>query len=98
MERKNLVFNIKNWKLKVKSKFKKDKIRKMKIEFELPKEETEAWIAFKTATIPPNMSDEDYIKTVFYRGIEAITLLFEKHYQKLREEKPELFKDEEKVK
>ncbi len=67
----NIVFNKVNWKIKQESRSKD----RMKLVIKLSKEEAEAVDAFKKVVIPEgknSLKDEDFLKMVFFMGVEAL--------------------------
>ena len=72
MENKNKVIlatfnpNTINWKFKV-----KQSKRRMKLYIKMNKAETGQWDELKRAAKPKEMSDDDFAKVLFYKGIDS---------------------------
>ena len=79
-----LTLNIKKYKPKVvKSN------NKMKISFKLSKEETESWVNYCKIIQPENVSDEDFVRLVFFKGASVIRDLYEQKAREYLEQHPE---------
>ena len=55
-----------NWKFTV-----KQSKRRMKLYIKMTKAETSQWDELRKAAKPPEMSDDEFAKVLFYRGIDA---------------------------
>jgi len=55
-----------NWKFSV-----KQSKRRMKLYIKMNKAETSQWEELRKAAKPPEMSDDEFAKILFYRGIDA---------------------------
>ena len=55
-----------NWKFKV-----KQSNRRMKLYIKMSKAETAQWDELRKAAKPPEMSDDEFAKVLFYRGIDT---------------------------
>jgi hypothetical protein len=55
-----------NWKFKV-----KQSNRRMKLYIKMSKAETSQWDELRKAAKPPEMSDDEFAKVLFYRGIDT---------------------------
>ena len=55
-----------NWKFTV-----KQSNRRMKLYIKMTKAETSQWDELRKAAKPPEMSDDEFAKVIFYRGIDA---------------------------
>ena len=55
-----------NWKFTV-----KQSKRRMKLYIKMTKAETSQWDELREAAKPPEMSDSDFAKVLFYRGIDS---------------------------
>ena len=55
-----------NWKFTV-----KQSKRRMKLYIKMTKAETSQWDELRKAARPPEMSDDEFAKLIFYRGIDA---------------------------
>ena len=55
-----------NWKFKV-----KQSNRRMKLYIKMTKAETSQWEELRKAAKPPEMTDDEFAKILFYRGIDA---------------------------
>jgi preprotein translocase subunit Sss1 len=55
-----------NWKFSV-----KQSNRRMKLYIKMNKAETSQWEELRKAAKPPEMSDDEFAKILFYRGIDA---------------------------
>ena len=55
-----------NWKFKV-----KQSNRRMKLYIKMSKAETAQWDELRKAAKPPEMSDNEFAKVLFYRGIDT---------------------------
>ena len=66
-----------NWIVKVdhRSKY------RMKINFKLSKDETEAYSNFKNHTLPDGVSENDFIKSVFFLGLSTLEANLAEKYQ-----------------
>lgn len=59
---------------------------KMKITIKLSKEESEAFVNFSRVARPSGVSDDQYYKVIFLKGIGALTKEFEEIVKKYKEE------------
>ena len=55
-----------NWGFKV-----KQSKRRMKLHIKMSKDETSQWDSLKSAAKPPEMTDDDFARVIFYKGIET---------------------------
>jgi hypothetical protein len=63
----SIKFNTSNWKVRINER----RNNRMKLQVNLSKEESEAFKNFTEMCKPQEVSDHDFIKTLFYMGIEA---------------------------
>ena len=64
----------------------------MVIRIKLSKEELQAFENFKKMVKPPEVSDVNFEKLIFMRGIESINMAIQMELEKLKAEDPEKFK------
>ena len=78
-----------NWKFKV-----KQSNRRMKLYIKMTKAETSQWDQLRKAAKPPEMSDNEFAKILFYRGIDAfMTQMTEMVNSMSDEEKEKIFEE-----
>ena len=81
----SIKLDIKNWRLRV-----DDRSRnRMKIQIKLSKDEAEAFKNFSTMVKPEEVSDDDFMKTVFVAGCEALNQQLQQLVQKYAMENQE---------
>lgn len=95
METKNKVIlatfnpNEINWKFKV-----KHSNRRMKLYIKMTKAETSQWEELRRAAKPPEMSDDEFAKILFYRGIDAfMSQMTDMINNMSQEEKEKMYKE-----
>ena len=67
MAAESIKFNIEDWKVRISER----RNNRMKLQINLRKDEAEAFKNFQEMCKPQEVSDIDFIKTIFYMGIEA---------------------------
>lgn len=77
-----ITFEIDKWPLKVEYR----KRNRMKLTFKLNKEETEGFNAFEGTVKPIGMSTDDFIKVLFFKGVETMNIQFTEMAKKLSAE------------
>ncbi len=95
METKNKVIlatfnpNEINWKFKV-----KHSNRRMKLYIKMTKAETSQWEELRRAAKPPEMSDDEFAKILFYRGIDSfMSQMTDMINNMSQEEKEKMYKE-----
>jgi len=66
-------------------------VRKMKIYIELSKEESEGYKSFMKMVKPDQINEQDFIKMIFLKGVEAINIQLTEEAKKYMESHPEMF-------
>jgi len=67
-QKESIKLDIQNWKFRVDNRSRK----RMKINIKLSKDEAEAFKNFATVVKPDEISDDDFMKTIFVTGCEAL--------------------------
>tara|TARA_R110000824_G_C15158332_1_gene671658 strand:- start:932 stop:1363 length:432 start_codon:yes stop_codon:yes gene_type:complete len=62
-------FDVRNWKTKLEKTKRKGRV---KISFKLGKEESEGFTAFMNTVKPEKLAEEDFIRVLFFKGVEAL--------------------------
>jgi hypothetical protein len=70
-----------NWKFKTKR-----GNRRLKVYIKMKKDETEQWETVKKAAKPPEMSDGEFARILFYKGIHAFMSELSEHVNNMSEE------------
>jgi hypothetical protein len=65
-------------------------VRKMKIYIDLSKEEAEGYKSFMEMIKPESLSEQDFIKTIFLKGVEAVNTQITEEAKKYFSEHPEM--------
>lgn len=73
-----------DWKFKV-----KQGARRLKLYIKMNKDETLQWDTVKTAAKPPEMSDNEFARILFYKGIQAFMVELSEHVNKMSDEDKE---------
>jgi len=73
-----------NWKFSV-----KQSNRRMKLYIKMTKAETSQWDELRKAAKPPEMSDDEFAKILFYRGIDAFMSQMTEMVNSMSEEEKE---------
>lgn len=85
-EKLSLKFNKKNWKIKVTDRSNS----RMKLQIKLGKEEATAFTAFSKSMKPEGISDDEFLKMIFFVGIDSVQKALQenlvKHIESNREE------------
>jgi|GEM_PF-2484671 len=66
MEQQELVLNIAEWKIKKEQR----RRNRMKFTIKMGKDETEAFKNFMEHLRPDNVTEDDFLRTIFYKGVE----------------------------
>jgi len=86
MSDKKIKFNLKNWKVKIVERSR----NRMKFQLKLGAEEAEAFKSFTNSVKPNEVSMTDFVRSIFFRGIQAlekqITEDLVKHMEENKEE------------
>tara|TARA_R100000458_G_C8196339_1_gene188325 strand:- start:447 stop:833 length:387 start_codon:yes stop_codon:yes gene_type:complete len=78
-----------NWKFKV-----KHSNRRMKLYIKMTKAETSQWEELRRAAKPPEMSDDEFAKILFYRGIDSfMSQMTDMINNMSQEEKEKMYKE-----
>lgn len=77
-----ITFEIDKWPLSIERR----KRNRMKLTFKLNKEETEGFNAFEGTVKPEGMSTADFIKVLFFKGVETMNIQFTDLAKKLSAE------------
>jgi pantothenate kinase type III len=67
-EKQNIKLDIQNWRIRIDERSR----NRMKIQIKLSKDEAEAFKNFSNLVKPEEISDDDFMKTVFVTGCEAL--------------------------
>jgi hypothetical protein len=67
-EKKSIKLDIQNWRFRIDERSR----NRMKIQIKLSKDEAEAFKNFSSLVKPQEISDDDFMKTVFVTGCEAL--------------------------
>jgi hypothetical protein len=73
-----------NWKFKIKK-----GARRLKLYIKMDKSETEQWDAVKSSAKPPEMSDDEFARILFYKGIHSFMQELAEHVNNMSEEERE---------
>ena len=68
LEAKDIKFNVQDWKIKINDR----RNNRMRLQINLSKEEGLAYKNFASICKPDEITDSDFLKTVFVTGIEAL--------------------------
>ena len=66
-------FDVSNWKIKLEKTKRKGRV---KVSFKLSKEESEGFTAFMDTVKPDKLAAEDFMKVLFFKGVEALNIEF----------------------
>ena len=66
----------------------------MKLYFDLKKEEAEGYLAFEQTVKPDQISQQDFVKTIFFKGVDALNAEFREVAQAYAKEHGEQLKEE----
>ena len=67
-ETESIKLDIQNWKFRIDERSR----NRMKINIKLSKDEAEAYKNFATSIKPEELSDNDFMKTIFFKGCETL--------------------------
>ncbi len=81
----SIKLDIQNWRLRIDKRSR----NRMKIQIKLSKDEAEAFKNFSTMVKPEEVSDDDFMKTVFVAGCEALNRQLQQLVQKYAMENQE---------
>tara|TARA_Y100000034_G_C6887027_1_gene407395 strand:- start:261 stop:590 length:330 start_codon:yes stop_codon:yes gene_type:complete len=84
-----LILDVESWNIKLIPR----KRNRMKLQIKLNKEESEAYKAFSSTVKPEGINDDQFIKSIFFYGIEALNQSFVEMVQNLAESDPEKAKE-----
>lgn len=92
MEQSNkIIFSLENSKAKVETKEKGHKEGRMKITLKFGKDEAQGFNNFCTLAKPDNMSQDDFAKFLFYKGVESLQKEFANALEEYKTKNPEEF-------
>jgi len=77
-------FDIRSWKVKLEKTKRKGRV---KISFKLGKEESEGFEAFMGTVKPEQLGKEDFIRIIFFKGVEALNKEFSQIAKDFAEQK-----------
>lgn len=86
---KTIKVSFENSKPKMEFKKKGHKEGRMKVTLKFGKDEAEGFINFCKLAKPENISQDDFVKFLFYKGVEALQQDFASRLEKFKEENPE---------
>ena len=66
-------FDVSNWKIKLEKTKRKGRV---KVSFKLDKEESEGFEAFMGTVKPNDLAKEDFIRIIFFKGVESLNKEF----------------------
>jgi pantothenate kinase type III len=85
-----LNLSLKNSKVRIREKTKNGDIRKMKIHIDLSKEESEGYKSFMDLVKPEELNEQEFIKIIFLKGVEAVNQQLTAEAKKYFEQNPEI--------
>lgn len=88
---KNLKVSFTNSRAKIEFKEKGHKAGRMKVTLKFNKDEAEGFTNFCKLAKPENLSQDDFVKFLFYKGVEALQHDFAQRIEQFRQENPEEF-------
>jgi hypothetical protein len=88
---KNLKVSLNNSKAKVEFKQGNHKAGRMKVTLKFNKDEAEGFTNFCKLAKPENLSQDDFVKFLFYKGVEALQKDFAERLEQFRQENPDEF-------
>ena len=88
---KNITVSFKESKSKIEFKQKGHKEGRMKVTLKFGKDEAEGFVNFCSLAKPENMSQDDFAKFLFYKGVQALQQDFATQVEKYKTEHPEEF-------
>jgi len=86
-----LNLSLKNSKVRIREKTKNGEIRKMKIHIDLSKEESEGYKSFMELVKPDELNEQEFVKIIFLKGVEAVNQQLSAEAKKYFEQHPEMF-------
>ncbi len=84
-ETQSIKLDIQNWKFRIDERSR----NRMKINIKLSKDEAEAYKNFATSIKPEELSDNDFMKTIFFKGCETLHTELQGLMQKFAKENKE---------
>lgn len=88
---KNLKVSLTNSKAKVEFKQGNHKAGRMKVTLKFNKDEAEGFTNFCKLAKPENLSQDDFVKFLFYKGVEALQQDFASRLEQFKQENPDEF-------
>ncbi len=88
---KNLFVSFKNSNAKLEVKPKGHKEGRMKITLKFGKDEAEGFTNFAKMAKPSNMSQDEFVKFLFYKGVQALQQDFAAKIEEFKQKDPEAF-------
>lgn len=77
-------FDVRNWKIKLEKTKRKNRV---KVSFKLDKEESEGFESFMGAVKPDDVSKEDFVRIIFFKGVETLNSEFSKIAREFADQK-----------
>tara|TARA_R110000824_G_scaffold360913_1_gene548677 strand:+ start:542 stop:892 length:351 start_codon:yes stop_codon:yes gene_type:complete len=68
MSKTKIKFDFKNWKIKIEERSR----NRMKFQLKLGSEEAEAFKTFTNSVKPTEISMEDFVRSIFFRGVQSL--------------------------
>jgi len=84
-EKQSIKLDIQNWRFRIDERSR----NRMKIQIKLSKDEAEAYKNFSQGIKPEELSDQDFMKTIFFKGCETLHAELQGLMQKFAKENQE---------
>jgi len=79
----SIQLDVRDWEIRIENTKRKNRV---KLTFKLSKEESAGFEAFMTTVKPDKLSKEDFVKVIFFNGVEALNKEFTEVAKKYAEE------------